>query len=293
MSYFFHNIIRRKVSTFGSLFDIFYVRHIDEGGELVSELKLPISYSNKDKLIMMPEIRGDDPTNFRDNIRFTEPRAGFEITNIKYNPEQKLNRLNRFIQYANNQIQNHNQTIGSLENDTVNELSTNIIHNVYSPVSYKIYFNLYLITNRNADYMQLVEQIISKFSPFVIQRVKYNLNDNIFLEFDEATNLESVEKEILNNGDFRELSRTIHTFRFSSDIRFFREEAENRIIKKYQVSFSLAEDNTEKAEIKNFYVAPKDENIVVDMDKFYFYFYDDLYGDQETLDNSQIFEDNG
>ena len=287
---FNYNIIRRKISAFGNLFNLIYVRR-DLERNVKDWLKLPVAYSNKEKMIQMYTLRGDDPTNFLDNIKMSMPRAAFEITNLVYNAEQKINRLHRFVNYSNNTIQNHsNNTIESLTGDSIDIHSTNIVNNVYSYVPYKIFFNLYLLTNRNEDTFQLVEQILARFSTFIVQKIKYDLGNDIILEFDESVNLISVEKEVVNQETFKEYTEYIHTFKFSSDIKFFGDYNEdNRIIKKTEFNFGI-KDNTEFVITKNLYAAPKDEDIIVDLNKFYFYFYDDLYGDQKSLENSQFFE---
>ena len=43
-NYFYHEIIRKTVIAFGTLFNDIYVRHDDQAGNVISELKFPVAY---------------------------------------------------------------------------------------------------------------------------------------------------------------------------------------------------------------------------------------------------------
>jgi len=289
MAYFYNNHIREHIAVFGSLFSDILVRHFNESNVLVKELKVPISYSNKDKFIQMYTLRGEDPSNYGDNVMLTLPRFGFEITGFTYNPHQKLNRLNKYIDYKENiKIDLYDTTtIGSESDVKIDEQTKNIARSVYTPVSYKMNINLYLMTNKETDSLKIVEQILPMFTPFVMVPIKYKIGDDIFLQFDESVNLESINKEVQFQQDFNKISKTLHTFSFSMDIKFFsseQDERTNRIIK--HITFKLGLEGTEETvETVDFAAAPMPDKIIVDMsrwyDEFYNYMYHDLQGDED------------
>ena len=50
-SYFYHEIIRKTVIGFGTLFNEVHVRHQDATGKDISDIKVPISYGPKQKFL--------------------------------------------------------------------------------------------------------------------------------------------------------------------------------------------------------------------------------------------------
>lgn len=293
MEYQYNNIIRQHVAVFGSLFNNIKVRHYDENNSLIKEILVPVSYTNKDKFIQMYMMRGDNPNNYQDNIMMTLPRFGFEFTDFIYNSEQKLNRINKYVDYNDNgEINLYTETtIGETSSDTIDDYTKNPAYSVFTPVPYKVHVNLYLITQKETDSLQIVEQILPMFTTHVMQSVKYKIGENINLYFDESINLESVSKETQFNDTFDKFSKTIHTFTFTMDIKFFKEEVKedtNRIIK--NIIFRIGETGAETVETVEFAAAPLPEKIIVNIDKWYDNFYNYLYHDVENLQDSQILE---
>ena len=43
-NYFYHQIVRKTVIAFGTLFNDIHVRHDDGAGNIISDLKVPIAY---------------------------------------------------------------------------------------------------------------------------------------------------------------------------------------------------------------------------------------------------------
>ena len=43
-NYFYHQIIRKTVIAFGTLFNDIHVRHDDGAGNVISDIKVPIAY---------------------------------------------------------------------------------------------------------------------------------------------------------------------------------------------------------------------------------------------------------
>lgn len=300
MAYFFNNIIREHVSIFGSLFNDILIKHYDESENLVKEIKVPISYTNKDKFIQMYTLRGDNPDNYEDNVMLTVPRFGFEINDLVYNSEQKINRMNRYVGYRNNRdisisANTSIQDMTASMDQTIDSHSTNIAYSVFSPVPYKIHFNLYLITTKDTDSLQVFEQILPMFTPHVMIPVKYKIGTDIDLFFDEAITLEGVERQLLDNINFDKISKFIYTFTFSMDIKFFKNEVKedtNRLIKHviFRSDVLTGNNSIETVETVEFAAAPMPDKIIVNLEEWYDNFYNYMYHDLESSANTQILE---
>ena len=50
-NYFYHQIIRKTVIAFGTLFNDIHVRHDDAAGNIISEMKVPIAYGPRQKFL--------------------------------------------------------------------------------------------------------------------------------------------------------------------------------------------------------------------------------------------------
>jgi len=286
----FYDIINQHVKIFGSVFSNILIKYYGEHHEVINEILVPIAYTGKDKMIQSKELRGDNPDNHRDVFQTIVPRMSFEMTGFTYNGSQKLNRLHEFTVYPDNNIIEHADTpLGEMTDNTADFYSTNYVKKVFSPSPYKINFNLYILSNREIQSMQILEQILPKFTPDIKIPVIYNLGPTMKLIFDESITFHEIYKEDLFNDDMERASRTVHILRFTMDCKFFREVSETRIIKNISFNIGLTDEGAETVESISMFSAPLDENIVVDLDKFYDYFYNDLYHDTENLATSQIF----
>ena len=50
-NYFYHEIIRKTVIAFGTLFNDIHVRHDDGAGNVISDLKVPVAYGPRQKFL--------------------------------------------------------------------------------------------------------------------------------------------------------------------------------------------------------------------------------------------------
>jgi hypothetical protein len=288
--YFSHNIIRNHVGAFGSLFDNIHIKRYDETDQLIKDVKVPVSYINKDKLIQMYLFRGNDPSNFQDNVKVTLPRIGFELVDIRYNSEQKINRLNEYTGFKPTEITNYeSQILGEIATLQVDDYTTNTFFKTKSPVPYKLRFNLHIGANKQKDYLQILEQILPLFTPNIKITVNYDLGDNVLLKFDEAVTLLGVHNQEVGGNDFNSAKRIVTTLTFEMECKFFREVSDDRLIKVIKINFSIQEDGSEVAERINMFTAPLDNKIVVNLDRFFDEFSEDLYHDTTSIETSQIF----
>ena len=82
---------------------------------------------------------------YQRQLLVTLPRIGFEIQNLSYDPNRKLNRVQKFkkVKGAND-----------------DRLDTQ-----YMPVPYNLNIQLYVMAKESDDALQIVEQILPYFQP--------------------------------------------------------------------------------------------------------------------------------
>ena len=84
-NYFYHEIVRKTVIAFGTLFNDIHVRHDDGAGNVISEIKVPIAYGPRQKFL----ARITQQAELNKATQNTLPRMSFEITNISYDSTRK------------------------------------------------------------------------------------------------------------------------------------------------------------------------------------------------------------
>jgi hypothetical protein len=129
-----NGILRKYVILFGTVFNNIYITREDSNGESVQTLKVPLSYGPKEKYLARLEGNPDGYSP----IAMTVPRISFEMTTFEYDPDRKLNTLNRKVK--NNKYQ-------------------------YQPVPYNIQFQLSVLVKNAEDGTKIVEQILPYFTP--------------------------------------------------------------------------------------------------------------------------------
>ena len=50
-NYFYHEIIKKTVIAFGTLFNDIHVRHEDGAGNIISDIKVPVAYGPRQKFL--------------------------------------------------------------------------------------------------------------------------------------------------------------------------------------------------------------------------------------------------
>jgi hypothetical protein len=130
-----HQVIRKTVVAFGSLFSRLYVITRNKDGEIIQSKKIPITYLPKEKWVRRT---GENPL-VTNEILTTLPRASFELTNLSYNSSRQLPKFNQ---------------------TSINGGGTQ-----GSPTPYDLSFNLYVTTKTLDEMYQVMEQILPFFSP--------------------------------------------------------------------------------------------------------------------------------
>ena len=136
-TYYYHEILRRTVIAFGTLFNEIHVRHTGKNGENLSEIKVPVSYGPRQKFLARIQLQPE----LNKATTLSLPRMSFDMTNIQYDPTRKSGITQTFK-----------------ASDGTN------MKKVFLPVPYNIGFELNVLTKQNDDALQIVFPTIIYFN---------------------------------------------------------------------------------------------------------------------------------
>jgi len=210
---FYHEHLRRYIVVFGTMFNNIVVSRKTTAGVVDKRIKVPISYSPRDKLLARIET---DP-NLRKPDAVSLPRMGFEVTSMTYAGERKLNTIQRY-------------SIQSTSDSAKSNL-------VYAPVPYDINFQLSIMVKSAEDGTQILEQILPFFTPEWTNSVQ--LIDDLELKMDIPLVLVSVTSDDTYDGDFETRRALIWTLDFTMKCYFYGPIKNKKIIKFANVNFFI------------------------------------------------------
>ena len=209
----YHESLRRYVIVFGTMFNNVVVSRRDNTGTVQKRIKVPITYSPKDKLLARVET---DP-QLNNPVAMTLPRMGFEMSGMTYSPERKLNTIQKF-------------TVPDPD-DVNRKLST------FAPVPYDMNFQLNIMVKSAEDGTQILEQILPFFTPEWTNSVR--LVDDLDIFMDVPLVITSVTSEDAYDGDFETRRALIWTLDFIMKGYLFGPLAKKKIIKFTQSNFTI------------------------------------------------------
>ena len=146
--------IRKLVVAFGSLFDEIYVTRKNDTTGAIENVKVPITFSSKEKFLRRLESNSSISDNVKTQINV--PYLSFEIAAISYDFGRKRNKLTK-------------------TSKTVIESgipSSNYI--TFSETPIKVLFNLYFYSRSLNEIFQVVEQVMPYFNPEFNIRINFN-----------------------------------------------------------------------------------------------------------------------
>lgn len=215
-NYFYHEIIRKTVIGFGTLFNNIEIRHIaDDTNQTLSRIKVPIAYGPIQKFL----ARIEQQPNLTDNraIALTLPRMSFAITTYKYDPSRKSSPITTFC---------------------ASDTSTKKIKKVFLPVPYDIGFTLSFATKLQDDSLQILEQILPFFQPSYTMTI--DLISSIGEKRDIPITLNNIEFEDQYEGDFSTRRFIVYNLQFTVKSYFYNElptDESGGLIKKVQIDY--------------------------------------------------------
>ena len=211
--YFYHEILRRTVVSFGSLFNEINIKHTDNSDNVKSVIKVPLAYGPTQKFL----ARLEQSPDLNKPVQITLPRMSFEFTGLTYDPTRKSTTTQTFIAKS-----------------AVDGTETK---KVYLPVPYNMQFELSIMCKLNDDALQIIEQILPFFQPSYSMTIE--LVDIINEKRDIPVILENITMQDDYEGNFTTRRVLIYTLRFTAKTYLFGpvSSATKDIIKKATIGY--------------------------------------------------------
>ncbi len=90
--YFYNEILRRTIISFGTLFNNISIQHTDVSDNVVSVVKVPLAYGPTQKFLARLEQSAD----LNKSTAMTLPRMAFEFIGLTYDPQRKVTTTQQF-----------------------------------------------------------------------------------------------------------------------------------------------------------------------------------------------------
>jgi len=229
-TYFYHEITRKTVIAFGTLFNDIYVRHEDGAGNDISEMKVPVSYGPRQKFL----ARIQQQPELNKATQISLPRMSFEISSITYDPTRKSGITQTFKVKDGEQMKK-----------------------VFMPVPYNLGFELNILTKLQDDGLQILEQILPFFQPGFTLSV--DLVKSIGEKRDIPMVLQSITQQDDYEGDFATRRALIYTLQFTAKTFMFGPIADTPegLIRKVQLDYYSDTNQQTAKRVQRYSVAAK------------------------------------
>jgi len=198
--YFYHQIFRKSIIAFGTLFNNIIVKRKQPGvdrptaGNSLEAYKVPIQYGPYQKYLAIIE---SEPADQRQETQISLPRISFEIKGLNYDGSRKL---------VPTQFAKSVPTEGDKKDQPVQ-------YQQYLPVPYNLEIEMAIISKNQDDGLQILEQILPNFHPSL----------NVSIEVIDVTHEERDIAIVLNGvgytddyvGDYTKRRTLIWTLNFT------------------------------------------------------------------------------
>ena len=209
-TYFYHEIIRKTVISFGTVFNDIHVRHQDNTGKDLVDTKVPIAYGPRQKFL----ARIQQQPELNKAIAISLPRMSFEMTSVTYDPSRKSGITQTFKAKDGKKFKK-----------------------VFMPVPYNLGFQLNILTKLQDDSLQILEQILPFFQPGYTLTV--DLVNSIGEKRDIPLILNGISYSNDYEGNFDTRRALIYTLDFTAKSYMFGPIADTTdgLIRKVQVDY--------------------------------------------------------
>ena len=231
--YFYNEILRRTIISFGTLFNNITIKHEDSDDNTVSVVKVPLAYGPTQKFL----ARIEQSPDLNKPFAITLPRMSFEFTGLTYDPTRKVTTTQTF-------------TVKDPDSGTESKKA-------FMPVPYNMQFELSIMSKLNDDALQIVEQILPYFQP------AYNLTVELVEALQEKRDipvvLENITMQDDYEGDFTSRRVLLYTLRFTAKTYLFgpASSATKDIIKKATISYLTGTDTTNTTREYSYSATPR------------------------------------
>jgi hypothetical protein len=194
-THFYHKRVRTAVSVFGSLFNNLHVLRTNSSNQVISQVKVPLSYAKKRDFLSRIEDIGTGESEYKLAIKL--PRLSFEITSMTYDATRQLPKVNTMSRAIQNSVVSRQR--------------------LYSATPYTIGFALNIYAKNQDDALQVVEQILPYFTPQYTVTVKPFTDIPTLLE-DVPITLSSVSMNDDQGTPLGSQRTIVYTLAFDMDI---------------------------------------------------------------------------
>lgn len=220
-NHFYNKRVRTTVSIFGSLFNNIHVIRTNASNEVISQVKVPLSYAPKRNFLERLTAMADGEQAER-RVAMKLPRMSFEITDMSYDPIRQLPKVNAYRE--------------TLPADNTKG------RKVYTGVPYNIQFQLNIYAKSQDDALQIVEQIIPYFAP------QYNLTVKPFVDYPDVKEdvpviLQGVTFSDDFEGGFEQRRTIVYTLDFQMKINFYGPDRDRAIIREVNSPLNILAAN--------------------------------------------------
>ena len=212
--YFYFEIFRKIVVGFGTLFNSIEIRKVDNAGNVVSNVKVPIAYGPKQKFLARIN---EAPKDLNNPVQITLPRMSFEFNGLTYDQERKVTTTEYFT------VKDPNNPKGAIK--------------TYMPVPYNMSFELNIMTKINEDALQIIEQILPYFQP------AYTITIDLLKEIGEKRDIpfqiDGITMQDDYEGNYETRRALIYTIKFTAKMYLFgpTKNVSDNLIRKSTIGF--------------------------------------------------------
>ena len=193
--YFYHEILRKTIVSFGNLFNNITIKHRNENDDVFSTLKVPLAYGPTQKFL----ARLEQSAELNKPVQITLPRMSFEFIGLSYDGSRKVTTTQSFI----------SPSVADKKD----------IRKSYMPVPYNMEFELSIMAKLNDDMLQIIEQILPYFQP------SYNLTVDLVSTIGEKRDIpvvfDGISMQDDYEGDFSTRRVLLYTLKFVAKTYLF------------------------------------------------------------------------
>tara|TARA_B100000287_G_scaffold226062_1_gene213297 strand:+ start:2103 stop:3140 length:1038 start_codon:yes stop_codon:yes gene_type:complete len=221
-TYSYHEIIKKTVVGFGTLFNNIELRRTS--GAKTEVMKVPLAYGPKQKFLARLRQVGDLST--KDQVQITLPRISFEIVGISYDATRKVSPT---------------QYIRKTDGSTTSK--------GFMPIPYNVSFELAILAKNQDDSLQILEQILPFFQPSF--NITMNLIPSLGEKRDYPVTLTNVAYDDQYEGDYDTRRTLVYTLQFVAKTYLYGPvQSTDAVIKKAIVDYSTEAVATAPREVR-------------------------------------------
>ncbi len=218
--YYYHQIFRKSIIAFGTIFNNILVKRKNpdrKAKESLESYKVPIVYGPYQKFLAMIEA---EPRPERQSMQISLPRISFEIKGLNYDGTRKLTPT---------------QMARVVPKEGTDAEGRPVQYSQYMPVPYNLEIEMAILSKNQDDGLQILEQILPNFHPSL--NVSIVVIDETKEERDIAIVLNGIGYTDDYEGDYTTRRTLIWTLNFTVKTYLFGPVSAQRDIRKVVLDY--------------------------------------------------------